>query len=110
MKIGDLVSKDSTLFNSDKIGNFLLLSCLSFVIIGIIGESKWRSIIKEKTLYEPQPLTRTPHMSIAGNLVDLFGATSKMVYKEIQYHKQTSLTAKAKILGRYPESGKDFIL
>ena len=50
------------------------------------------------------PLDQTfPVLTIAGKTMDLADITSKLVYKEFCSVKQTTATAKAKILSQYPK-------
>ena len=91
------LSKDSTFLKSDKMLNCLLPSCFSFVLMGVISTipSKRRLIMKDKPYYEAPPLARALQISIAGNLVDFSGKSSKMVYNKLRSERQTLSTAEA---------------
>ena len=49
-----------------------------------------------------------PVLTIAGKTMDLADITSKLVYKEFCSVKQTTATAKAKILSQYPDLSIDW--
>ena len=81
--------------------------CPNGVIDAIPNE--WRSIIKRNPYCAPSPLDQTCFvLKIAGKTIDLANITSKLVYREFCSFKQTSATAKAKILSKYPDLSIDW--
>ena len=97
--------------SSDKILSSSLSPSYLFALMGVIDAipNEWRSIIKTNPYCAPSPLDQTRFvLTIAGKTIDLADITSKLVYREFPSFKQTSATAKAKILSKYPDLSIDW--
>jgi len=106
LKVGDLVSKEGVFLKSDKILNSSFSPCYSFALTSVFDAipKEWRSIIKTNLHCAPFPMDQTCfELIIAGKTIDLANVTSKLVYNEFRSVNQTSATAKAKILSKYPD-------
>ena len=82
-----------------------------FSLMGVIDAipNEWRSIIKTNPYCAPSMLDQTCFvLTIAGKTIDLANVTSKLVYREFRSVKQTTATAKAKILSKYPDLSIDW--
>ena len=111
LKVGDLVSRDGVLLKSDKILNSSFSPCHSFSLMGVLDAipKEWRSIIKTNPYCAPSAMDQTCfELIIAGKVIDLASASSKLIYNEFRSLKQTPATAKAKILSKYPDLAIDW--
>ena len=87
LKVGDLVSRDGVFLKSDKILNSSFSSCHSFSLMGVLDAipKEWRSIIKTNPYCAPSAMDQTCfELIIAGKVIDLASASSKLIYNE--YH------------------------
>ena len=99
-KVGDLVSKDRSFLESEKVIRARLLPSQLFSLMGIFNAipGEWRSIIKENTFTDPHPSNENTFLfSVKGEIVDLLSTSSKTLYKEFCSHKATTPTAQARL-------------
>ena len=111
LKVGDLVSRDGVLLKSDKIRISSFSPCHSFSLMGVFDAipKERRSIIKTNPYCAPSAMDQTCfELIIAGKVIDLASASSKLIYNEFRSLKQTPATAKAKILSKYPDLAIDW--
>ena len=111
LKVGDLVSRDGVFLKSDKILNSSFSSCHSFSLMGVLDAipKEWRSIIKTNPYCAPSAMDQTCfELIIAGKVIDLASASSKLIYNEFRSLKQIPATAKGKILNKYPDLAIDW--
>ena len=110
LKVGDLVSRDGVLLKSDRILNSSFSPCHSFSLMGVLDAipKEWRFIIKTNPYCAPSAMDQTCfELTIAGKVIDLASASSKLIYNDFRSLKQTPATAKAKILNKYPDLAID---
>ena len=87
LKVGDLVSRDGLFIKSDKILNSSLSPGHSFSLMGVLDAipKEWRSIIKTNPYFAPSAMDQTCfQLIIAGKVIDLTCASSKLIYNELR--------------------------
>ena len=111
LKLAILFRKEGIFLKSDKILSSSLSPGYLFSLMGVIDAipNEWRSIIKTNPYCAPSTLDQTCFvLTIAGKTIDLANVTSKLVYREFRSVKQTTASAKAKILSKYPDLSIDW--
>lgn len=111
-KIGDLVSKDNTFLESDKILRSKLSPSQYFLLMGVVGAipKEWRSIIKGESIYcETYPCPANSfEVPIKGEMLDISSISSKIVYEEFLSRKVIPPTAQNKYKKEYPNLSVDW--
>ena len=111
-KIGDLVSKDNTFLESDKILRSKLSPSQYFLLMGVVSAipKEWRSIIKgESTYCETYPCPANSfEVPIKGEMLDISSISSKIVYEEFLSRKVIPPTAQNKYKKEYPNLSVDW--
>ena len=100
-KVGDLVSKDNTFLESDKILRSKLSPSQYFLLMGVVSAipKEWRSIIRGESIYcETYPCPANSfEVPIKGEMLDISSISSKIVYEEFLSRKVIPPTAQTNI-------------
>ncbi|KAL9988158.1 hypothetical protein ACROYT_G002566 [Oculina patagonica] len=111
-KIGDLVSKDNTFLESDKVLRSKLSPSQFFLLMGVVSAipKEWRSIIKGESIYrEPYSCPANSfEVPIKGEMLDISNIPSKIVYEEFLSRKVIPPTAQKKFKNDYPNLSVDW--
>ena len=108
LKIGDLISGNSTVFS---FMNLLLNPEQSFFVMSIIDSipTHWRTVVKEASFFPIIfPVSDASTITTDGNSFQISDVSSKQIYRQFQAKKQEVPTAQKKLADKYPHSAVDW--
>ena len=103
-KIGDLVSKDNTFLEIDKILRSKLSPGQYFLLMGVVSAIPRESIYCETYLCPANSF----EVPIKGEMLDIYSISSKIVYEEFLSRKVIPPTAQNKYKKEYPNLSVDW--